>query len=118
MVEATMHCGRLLSFNTKTQMIQVWVNEFEEQEHKGLGTDGVQITCVVYPPGCEEYAFFYNTLFSYIFDPLLAVITSHHIVNPHLSLSLPVCPPPCTCVLGLFVCSYECTLRGEGGQFY
>lgn len=35
----------------KTQIIQVWVNEFEEQEDRGPGADSIQITCVVYPPG-------------------------------------------------------------------
>ena len=60
----------------------------------------------------------YNTVFSYIFDPLLAVITTHRIVNLHLS-PFPVCPAltVCVCVLGLFVCVcvYMHTLWGEGG---
>ena len=117
MVESWMHCGQLLSFNTKTQIIQVWVNEFEEQEHTGFRTDRMQITRVVYPPGWLDssfFFFFYKMAFSYIFDPLLAVITTHHTVNLHFS-PLPACPPVvCVCRLCLCVCVYMHTLQGEG----
>ena len=41
-----------------------------------LGTDSVQITCTVYPLGWKEYAVPNNIVFSYIFDPLIAVITT------------------------------------------
>lgn len=85
-------------------MCRVWVNEFEEQEHRGLETDSIQITRVVYPQGeRQEYTFFYRMVFSYIFDPLPAVITTHHTVNLHLS-TLPACLPGCECVCVLVVC--------------
>lgn len=92
------------------------MNEIEEQEHMGFRTDRMQITRVVYPPGWQDSSFFfYKMAFSYIFDPLLAVITTHHTVNLHFS-PLPACPPvTCMCRLCLCVCVYMHTLQGEGG---
>ncbi len=57
--------------------------------------------------GVKNTLFFYNTVFSYIFDPLLAVITTHHTVNLHFS-PLPVCPPVCVCVGLVCVCVCVC----------
>lgn len=54
--------------------------------------------------GGKTPLFFYKMAFSYIFDPLLAVITTHHTVNLHFS-PLPACPPvTCMCRLCLCVC--------------
>lgn len=57
--------------------------------------------------GGKTPLFFYKMAFSYIFDPLLAVITTHHTVNLHFS-PLPACPPvTCMCRLCLCVCGFS-----------
>lgn len=64
---------------------------------------------------------FYKTLFSYIFDPLLALITPHHFVSLHLS-PFPVCPPVCmcmcACVQGLLCVDAHILLGERGEQLY
>ena len=112
MVESWMHCGNWLSSNTKTQIIQVWVNEFEAQEQRCLGT-AYRLHAWSIPQGVKNALFFSNTVFSYIFEPLLAVITTRHNVNLHFS-PLPVCHPS-MCVCWAFLCVYMRTLWGEGG---
>lgn len=113
-----MHCGQLLSFNTKTQIIQVWVNEIEEQEHMGFRTDRMQITRVVYPPGWQDSSFFFirwhfhtYLILSWLWLPLttLSISISHHF-QPALLLRVCV---GCVCVC---VCIYA-HIAGGGGSY-
>lgn len=68
-------------------------------EHRGLGTDSIQITCEV------SSFFLYYMIFSYIFDPLLAVIATQHNVNLHFS-SDPLIVCVCVCGCAGRVCVY------------
>lgn len=69
-------------------------------EHRGLGTDSIQITCEV------SSFFLYYMIFSYIFDPLLAVIATQHIVNLHFPSGPLIIVCVCVCGCAGRVCVY------------
>lgn len=65
-------CGRLLSFNTKTQIIQV-----------GVKSRKTQTACTLYKRFILQGE--KSAVFSSIFDPLPAALAIHHVVNLYFS---------------------------------